>query len=123
MKWKSFGFQVVKEFSSKRFYSPMLKMHIVSKGERKTEFVHLRQNNLFICTYFLLSHIFKFVITGFSCNIVGLSVLIPVQVQCPLRVKEQLVVIVRGNLYGVPFLEETALGHVQAHDVLLPLGR
>jgi len=52
MKWKNFGFQVVKEFFSKRFYSPMLKMHTVSKGERKTEFVHLGQNNLFICTYF-----------------------------------------------------------------------
>ena len=51
------------------------------------------------------------------------SVSVPIQVQRPLAVIEHLVVVVGGDFDGVSLPEKTALGHMQAHQALFPLGR
>ena len=48
--------------------------------------------------------------------------LFPVQIQCPLPVIEHLVVIVRRYFDGIALFEKAALGHMQAHHVLLAFG-
>lgn len=42
VKWAGFGSLNVKEISSRRFYSPKLKKHTVSKGQKKIVFVPSR---------------------------------------------------------------------------------
>lgn len=41
----------------------------------------------------------------------------------PLRIVEHLVVVVGGDFEGISLPEEPALGHMQAHQALFPLGR